>query len=323
MHHHLKEKILECTEASEIIQFQRIQSLWSGYGEILRVLLEGGDRPSVVVKIIAAPKQITHPRGWNGDAGHLRKLKSYEVECLWYQQYVPNCTAEAKIPTCLALFRSGSTQFVILEDLKTSGFPVRLSHLKQKEILACVNWLANFHAHYLGIEADGLWETGTYWHLATRQDELQALSDPELRKAAVKIDQKLSDCSFKTIVHGDAKVANFCFSEDGRRAAAVDFQYVGGGCGMKDLAYFLGSCLSDDDLTSFEDLYLDDYFNQLSTALKPSIDQKKIEKEWRTLYPYAVADFQRFLQGWSPGHWKSNSYAHRITQQVLRELEHE
>ena len=323
MHHLLKEKILDCTSAKRIIHVQKIQSLWSGYGEILRVMLEGGNRPSVVVKIISAPKQFSHPRGWNSDAGHLRKLKSYEVECHWYQQYAPNCIAEAQMPACLALFKSGSSQFVILEDLKSSGFPVRLSHLKQKEILACINWLANFHAHYLGNEADGLWETGTYWHLATRQDELNALSDTALRQAAAKIDQMLSACSFKTIVHGDAKVANFCFSEDGCRVAAVDFQYVGGGCGMKDLAYFLGSCLSDDDLTSFEDFYLNQYFNQLNAALKPSVDQKKLETEWRALYPFAVADFQRFLQGWSPGHWKTNSYSASITKKVLIELEHE
>jgi Ser/Thr protein kinase RdoA (MazF antagonist) len=61
-------------------------------------------------------------------------------------------------------------------------------------------------------------------------------------KAAV-IDQVLNNCSYQTIVHGDAKLANFCFSKEGA-VSAVDFQYVGGGCGMKDVAYFLGSCLT-------------------------------------------------------------------------------
>ena len=32
--------------------------------------------------------------------------------------------------------------------------------------------------------------------------------------------------------------------DEGARVAAVDFQYVGRGAAMKDVAYFVGSCLS-------------------------------------------------------------------------------
>ena len=46
-------------------------------------------------------------------------------------------------------------------------------------------------------------------------------------------------------MHGDAKLANFLFTSDHSQVAGVDFQYVGGGCGMKDVAYLL-SCLDED-----------------------------------------------------------------------------
>ena len=73
------------------------------------------------------------------------------------------------------------------------------------------------------------------------------MKDSPLKENAFLIDEKLYQSSFKTIVHGDAKLANFCFTKDGCRSAAVDFQYVGGGCGMKDVAYFLGSCLTEEE----------------------------------------------------------------------------
>ncbi|MBT8234475.1 MAG: DUF1679 domain-containing protein, partial [Bacteroidia bacterium] len=134
---------------------------------------------------------------------------------------------------------------------------------------------------------------------------------------AHKIDSKLNACAFKTFVHGDAKLANFCFSGDGR-VAGVDFQYVGGGCGMKDVAYFIGSCLNEDKCEQLEDKILNTYFNFLQSEL----DEKNeaLEKEWRSLYRVAWADFHRFLKGWSPGHWKINSYSERVTNEVINNL---
>lgn len=70
----------------------------------------------------------------------------------------------------------------------------------------------------------------------TRPDELSAMKPSHLKGAAEAIDSKLNQCKFQTIVHGDAKVANFCFTPDSKSIAAVDFQYVGSGCGMKDVA---------------------------------------------------------------------------------------
>ena len=67
------------------------------------------------------------------------------------------------------------------------------------------------------------------------------------------IRDRLKSSTFKTLVHGDAKLANFCFGSEESGVAAVDFQYVGGGCGMKDLAYFVGSCFRDHEAEEREE----------------------------------------------------------------------
>ena len=124
-------------------------------------------------------------------------------------------------------------------------------------------------------------------------------------------------------MHGDAKLANFCFSEDGSKVAAVDFQYVGGGCGMKDVAYFISSCLDEDDSERMEQALLDRYFERLQAALASvgsDVDFEALHKDWRALYPVAWTDFYRFLQGWSPGHWKIHRYSERLAREVLGAL---
>ena len=102
------------------------------------------------------------------------------------------------------------------------------------------------------------------------------------------------------------------------QVAGVDFQYVGGGCGMKDVAYFIGSCLNESDCERLEPKLLDTYFTYLHKALGKK--NEALEKEWRPLYRVAWADFHRFLKGWSPSHWKINSFSERITTEVIKNI---
>jgi thiamine kinase-like enzyme len=146
------------------------------------------------------------------------------------------------------------------------------------------------------------------------------MDEGKLKEAASLLDKTLSDAPFQTIVHGDAKLANFCFSADGKKVAAVDFQYVGGGCGMKDVAYFIGSCLDEHECERLEQILLDAYFDALQKALanqRPTVDAKAVEAIWRPLYAVAWTDFYRFLEGWSPGHWKIHSYSERLANEVV------
>jgi len=315
MNEHFRSAILQSTGAASLLDSKVIQQLWSGYGKIMRIKLENASIGSVVVKLVQLPQHNTHPRGWNTDIGHQRKLKSYQVESAWYDTYSKNSTA--RLPQCLALESVEDEVLMVLEDLDEAGYPLRKGSLTWEEIAECLAWLAKFHSSYIGSVPEGLWEVGTYWHLETRPQELEKLDDQQLREAAPLIDKKLKECQFKTFVHGDAKLANFCFAEDGQ-VAGVDFQYVGGGCGMKDVAYFVGSCLDDGECERLEVKILDTYFEHLQNSLQKR--NEALELEWRSLYRVAWADFHRFLKGWSPGHWKINSYSERVTTEVLNDL---
>ncbi len=312
--------VLRAAGARAIADTQIVQSLWSGYGQIMRCRLDDGAEPSVIAKHVRWPDQRDHPYGWSSDRSHERKLQSYRIETMWYERYAQRCGDRCRVPRCLALETRPDEVIMVMEDLDASGFAGRRHQVTEAELDACLSWLASFHATFMGERPEGLWPTGTYWHLATRPDELDALEDGPLKAAATIIDQRLADSPFQTFVHGDAKLANFCFSDDGRQAAAVDFQYVGGGCGMKDLAYLISSCLDEDDSERLAPDLLDRYFELLREALTRSgkaVEVEALEEDWRALYPVAWTDFYRFLQGWSPGHWKLHRYSERLASEVL------
>ena len=320
---HFERVILKAGGASDLHIREIVQEMWSGYGQILRIDLDGGRQSSVIAKHVRIPTAANHPRGWNTGLSNQRKVRSYEVERHWYSIWAARCSDSCRVPYYLGGDVHGDEVLMVLEDLDAAGFNRRLRSVNESQLQSCLNWLAEFHATFVNSTPDGLWETGTYWHLDTRPDELEALDDQDLKRAAPELDRRLKTAQFQTLVHGDAKLSNFCFNANGKQAAAVDFQYVGGGCGIKDLAYFLGSCLDEDECERREEELLDCYFGYLGNsirALGAPTDTAALIAEWRELYPIAWTDFHRFLKGWSPGHWKLNTYSERMAAKVLADL---
>ncbi len=322
MNINFKKYLLEITNSSDCKEIEFIQSLWSGYGKISRYQLLNSVYDTVVIKNISLNLSKEHPRGWNTNLSHNRKMKSYKIETNWYKNWNSKCSNKCKVPNYIGSFSEENNQWIILEDLNTR-FPLRKHQLDFSEIKVCLKWLANFHATFLTRKPEGLWEIGTYWHLDTRPDEWKKMKHKELKSKAYIIDECLNSCKYQTIVHGDAKLANFCFSEKGTEVAAVDFQYVGGGCGMKDVTYFLGSCLSASEIEKLETILLDYYFLELEKAihfLGFNIDVQELEEEWREMYPIATIDFVRFLLGWMPSSQKINNYNLKQMNLVLSSL---
>ena len=334
-------RVLTATKSEVITGTEVIQPLWNHYGLLSRIFLEGGSYSSVILKHIQIPSHGQHPKGFATGLSQQRKLRSYQVEQVWYQHYNqkllttplhPSLAAPiCRTPQCIDTFHIDDEIFLLLEDLTTCGFVPQSSLTTWGQVESVLEWLAHFHAHFLhcqesegdnALRAEGLWETGSYWHLATRPDEWSKIRGSTLHWVAPLIDSRLSSTSFQTIIHGDAKLANFCFHDTELAVAAVDFQYVGRGCGMRDLAYFVGSIFGETESERYETMILDHYFSYLRTSLEGSHhDQtmmiQRIEEEWRELYPVCWADFQRFLLGWSPQHYKHNSYTNTTTAKVI------
>jgi hypothetical protein len=333
---------------------ETVQYLWSGYGEIARYSA-GRDINDVamqtcIAKVVSLQQQSAHPRGWNTDISHQRKLSSYVNEQCFYQYFAPFTNEACKVPELFAAGENINNIWMLMQDLDAAGFANRSSDANLALVELGVKWLANFHACFMcDAEIDSnpqlwpkenthwhqykgkVWPIGTYWHLATRLQEWQAMPDSDLKRAANVIDQRLNSARFQTLLHGDAKLANFCIHNNNGQIAAVDFQYVGFGVGIKDLVYFLGSCLNEQKLETSAPILLDLYLNSLKNALGQvscsGVDNKEslvnfyqLEQEYRALYPFAWADFERFLVGWSPGHIKLNQYSCEQTRLVYEQM---
>ncbi len=315
--------MLDSTGAKKLTQIGIIQTLWSGYGEIIRVALTGAKIQSAILKYIVLPEEVAHPRGWNTNRSHERKVSSYSVEMHWYRDWSHRCNSLCRVAQCYAASSDAHEHIIVLEDLDSAGFAVRKSMLNKEETKACLKWLANFHAIFLGEKPDKLWEKGSYWHLETRPDELAKMKNGKLKESAKALDKLLNNCQYQTIIHGDAKVANFCFSADGKDVAAVDFQYTGGGCGMKDVVYLLGSCLNENQCEQWESELLAHYFKELKIALQSigkEVNWPELKSEWLALYPIAWTDFYRFLCGWMPTHHKINRYTKNMAEIALSQI---
>lgn len=265
--------IAEAMGAKSARRGERIQALWNGYGELFRVQLDDGRR--VVVKA------ATPPRGVTDDASFRRKCGSYDVELAFYRTVAARCDDTCRVPKLLASRSEGHSWLLVLEDLETAGFTVQVEDADDDQLATALRWLASFHRRFLGERLPGVWPRGSYWQLETRRDELARLR-PELHEDAETLARTLATTTFHTLLHGDPKEANFLFTPDGERVAAVDFQYTGHGCGMVDVAYLLHP--------RTDTHFLDTYFAALA--------RPDVEAEWRPLFPVARRDFQRFLAGW-------------------------
>ncbi|MDU0113801.1 phosphotransferase [Psychrosphaera aquimarina] len=313
-------KLQQTMQDNSVVFVEQLQALWSGYGSIVRCYSKHKNLSYIVKYIQTSNSATEHPRGWNTDNSHQRKVRSYQIETEFYRRYSSLCAQNCKVPALHKIVELEDGCLLVMEDLHASGYNISADKNDWHKLKLAITWLANFHSTFMFNTADGLWSQGGYWHLDTRQDELAVMPEGELKQHATKLDRCLTNAKYQTLIHGDAKFENLCFHTNECDVAAVDFQYVGKGAGVVDLAYLAGSALEQTSLEKYGDQILELYLKALKLALTqthPTLDFDQLSAEYSRLYPIAWADFYRFLLGWNPNSWKVNPYIKEMTTLAL------
>lgn len=287
---------------STVKSISTIARLWGGMGQVYRVIVCSGEQEEqqFCVKYMA-PRLSSSSRISLGDQ---RKLDSYVVEAAFYKEYSTELRSKGVgLAECLFVEQDNNNKTILcLSLLQNAPNDDYYKHT--------LEWLAHFHATTWQRDAASLQAVGTYWHLGTRPNEWQSMSNSmgwegRLKLAAPAIDEFLSTTTdIVSWVHGDAKDANVMW--DGTKVAMCDFQYVGRGCPAKDLAYFLCSNNVADD-----DEYVDMYYEMLCRKLD---DKAPSRTKFDTVLELSYCDYLRFMCGW--GQWGSD-----ITDRVKRTLD--
>lgn len=320
----------------QLLSSSHLTTLWSSYGHIYRLHVHL-EKNSAITSLIL--KTVTPPAMKSPDESHLRKLISYRVERFFYSKLSSALTLN---PARVAKdYKVTSDDSLLLEDLEVA-FPVSPgSGLSLQRTLTVLKWLANFHATFWNIdpsiailpppcevaipsEAQGAWAQGGYWYLDTRQEEYACIGRDwkpflsQFQAAAMKLK---TDTRGRTLIHGDCKAANILFSADSATCALYDFQYVGGGLGVQDLVYFLGTSIDgailrkkggDEELLGY-------YHKELMQALnaRNGVDAKLFSLEvLKEQFEVALVDWMRFMAGW--GRWGNAGWVESNVRKILK-----
>jgi Ser/Thr protein kinase RdoA (MazF antagonist) len=182
------------------------------------------------------------------------------------------------------------------------------------EGMRLLSYLAKFHAINWGLQVEGLWEEGCFWQLGTRMDELNYLDRSWKRYGldrdmAVRIHELVRRLPHRTIVHGDAKAANFFWFKDDSTIGGYDLQYCGMASPMRDIAYMLGCSMQEHLIEEYEETLLRHYHTQLMSHLSTEHAADFTFEVMQSAYDLCVCDLVRFMCGsrW----WGNTDYLER------------
>lgn len=231
-------------------------------------------------------------------------LGAYLTEVLFYQQLEPTLASKVSspIPRCYssAIERETGWFYLLLEDLSPASQGDELLGSTRQQAEIAVATLARLHAPFWnskdlaerrwlnnpsplnGSLAQKLWPEfeRRYGELLTN-DELEAC-----KEFVPLIDdwRSLTDGP-KTLQHGDYRLDNLLFADDGtgatESARSVDFQVVSYGPALRDLGYFIGCSLTSEDRQEWGSTLVDLYCDELAVCGIDGVDKSEMQELYR------------------------------------------
>lgn len=233
----------------------------------------------------------------------------------------------------------------------------RRAVLEPSQIEAALTWMAKFHGNsweHLPAPLDSfvlppleeaeyrrkggnrinLWLNGGYTYLSTRRKEYDLLTQDLDSEWSAKLCCPIEDLKktvaelvadfltpqgrpFETYIHGDVKSENMFFNESGTKVAFYDFQYIGLGLGVCDLAK-LFTCSIPATILMTEAEMVEETFpmtdgerallREYWTTLDELTDQAGVDYPWDLFVRHweaALVDWCRFQASWG---WWGNTH---------------
>ncbi|KAF4987456.1 hypothetical protein FGRMN_10359 [Fusarium graminum] len=376
----------------KITSFEKLQTLWAGYGHICALTAKPADAKAAV-----AVRHLAHAKGSNNtfflilkliapppgptDEGHLRKILSYDVEQYFYEKIAPQLNPDVAVAHCLTSsweLKHGDGELkdltaTIMTDLRVK-FPVeggQRAVLGPRQVQSALEWLAKFHGDswkalpdkledYLlppleefkrrdsnASPGSKLWLNGGYTYLATRRSEYDSLAGdansewseefcspfPGSSKSIAELVAEFltpTGRPFETIIHGDVKSENLFTTESGGAVCFFDFQYVGLGLGVCDLAKLFTCSVPLDMLTDRpsipEEMDMDRgeeallyLYHETLLSRRPA-DKELFDYDWDALVRHwecALVDWCRFQASW--GFWGNTEWLEARVRHILKD----
>lgn len=308
---------------------KQIATLWQGYGQVSRLTLQvqSADDAGCAENVDLIVKSVNPPKA--SGISHQRKLHSYQVEAYFYEHVAPDLqSAASKVPLPYYIECSDKDKFTfILEDLSVA-YPTVYHTLDLVHTKSSLRWLAAFHAQHWELETPGnLWEQGTFWYLDTRTEEFAKISKSmqHVKDVAKYVDKRLKGYDangcfsprHRTLVHGDFKSENLAFNSTNAECSAYDFQYCGGGYGVRDISYLFVSSVEQEVIETHEQELLQYYYKHLLEFLRV-LGKPSSSYTFSVLlehYELSLVDFLRFMAGW--GYWGNSTWAKSRAKHIL------
>jgi len=248
-------------------------------GEILRCRLSwDGDDPSapasVIVKLPSSDSKVLRMS---------RRLRLYKREYEFYRHLGPQAPIRSPVLFYGDLDTRSHRFVLVLEDLGRMETGDQIAGATEEQAMRAVRGLARLHGRYWnGVDRPPI--SGFYDSLSPKQAlVVQLVYMSNLASTLTRFGKYFSDrtrrlaeaygarvaahvgeiaAGPRTVVHGDVRMDNMFFGAGGTDdVAIIDWQASGLGCGLYDVAYFLGGSVAVDVRRNIERDALKEYCN--------------------------------------------------------------